>query len=169
MTAHWVKMMINVLFIYFCQLKEASAALQKTSQQVQKLVQLVNKPSPCAPLHRSPGQPPSQTGDNTHSSGSVEASYLCESIIYLMLKVYVCVACLPSRYSGFSASSVCITGSISVNDPAKSKCARGWAQGRDEHSGKETHQDVAQRHPCCYQPCWCVTRTFLSFFEGGIP
>ncbi|XP_032374947.1 histone-lysine N-methyltransferase SETDB1-B isoform X3 [Etheostoma spectabile] len=41
-------------------LKEVSTALQKTSQQVQKLVQIVNKPSVGGPLLRSPSQPPSQ-------------------------------------------------------------------------------------------------------------
>ncbi|XP_042346358.1 histone-lysine N-methyltransferase SETDB1-B-like isoform X2 [Plectropomus leopardus] len=43
-------------------LKDASTALQKTTQQVQKLVQMVNKPSPGAPLLRSPTQPQSQSG-----------------------------------------------------------------------------------------------------------
>ncbi|KAM3615143.1 uncharacterized protein V6R79_024033 [Siganus canaliculatus] len=41
--------------------KETSAALQKTSQQVHKLVQMVSKPSTGAPLLRSPTQPPSQS------------------------------------------------------------------------------------------------------------
>uniref|UniRef100_A0A3Q3X063 [histone H3]-lysine(4) N-trimethyltransferase n=1 Tax=Mola mola TaxID=94237 RepID=A0A3Q3X063_MOLML len=42
---------------------EAFTALQKTSQQVQKLVQMVSKHSPGAPSLRSPGQPPSQSGE----------------------------------------------------------------------------------------------------------
>uniref|UniRef100_A0A671X104 [histone H3]-lysine(4) N-trimethyltransferase n=1 Tax=Sparus aurata TaxID=8175 RepID=A0A671X104_SPAAU len=37
---------------------KASAAIHKTSQQVQKLVQMVSKPSPGAPLLRSPGSVP---------------------------------------------------------------------------------------------------------------
>ncbi|XP_027142769.1 histone-lysine N-methyltransferase SETDB1-B isoform X2 [Larimichthys crocea] len=41
--------------------KEASAALQKTTQQVQKLAQMVSKP-PGAPLLRPPPQSPSQSG-----------------------------------------------------------------------------------------------------------
>lgn len=90
------------------------------------------------------------------------ASNLFWSIAYLIPKLRL--AFLPSRYSGFSAGSVCIPGSISVHNPAEPKHVRRWAQSRDEHSGKETHQDLAQRHPCCYQPCWCVTRTFHSSF-----
>ncbi|XP_041650016.1 histone-lysine N-methyltransferase SETDB1-B [Cheilinus undulatus] len=42
--------------------KDASAALQKTSQQVEKLAHLINKPSLAAPSIRSPTQPTSQTG-----------------------------------------------------------------------------------------------------------
>lgn len=48
----------------FCQLKEASVALQKTTQQVQKLVQMVNKPSSGTSLLRSPGQPQTQSGEH---------------------------------------------------------------------------------------------------------
>uniref|UniRef100_A0A672YF49 [histone H3]-lysine(4) N-trimethyltransferase n=1 Tax=Sphaeramia orbicularis TaxID=375764 RepID=A0A672YF49_9TELE len=53
---------------YFCpgfvlfQLKDASAALQKSTQQVQKLVQMVHKPTPGAALIRSTTQPPAQSG-----------------------------------------------------------------------------------------------------------
>ncbi|XP_041844375.1 histone-lysine N-methyltransferase SETDB1-B [Melanotaenia boesemani] len=43
-------------------LKEASTVLQKTSQQVQKLVQIVAKPSPGAPLVRPLTQPSAQSG-----------------------------------------------------------------------------------------------------------
>uniref|UniRef100_A0A3Q3X057 [histone H3]-lysine(4) N-trimethyltransferase n=1 Tax=Mola mola TaxID=94237 RepID=A0A3Q3X057_MOLML len=43
-------------------INSAFTALQKTSQQVQKLVQMVSKHSPGAPSLRSPGQPPSQSG-----------------------------------------------------------------------------------------------------------
>ncbi|XP_022612444.1 histone-lysine N-methyltransferase SETDB1 isoform X2 [Seriola dumerili] len=55
-------------------LKEASAALQKTSHQVQKLVQMVNKPSPGTQLLRSPGHPPSQSG----IQGSVPAVFVSQ-------------------------------------------------------------------------------------------
>uniref|UniRef100_A0AAQ4RRI9 [histone H3]-lysine(4) N-trimethyltransferase n=1 Tax=Gasterosteus aculeatus aculeatus TaxID=481459 RepID=A0AAQ4RRI9_GASAC len=48
------------LHCYF-DLNEASSVLQKTTQQLQKLVQLVSKPSPGAPLLRSPSHPPSQS------------------------------------------------------------------------------------------------------------
>ena len=64
-------MMMDFLFflffyfiLFFFQVKEASTAIQKTSQQVQKLVQMVSKPSPGAPLLRSPTQPPSQSGEH---------------------------------------------------------------------------------------------------------
>ncbi|XP_022073445.1 histone-lysine N-methyltransferase SETDB1-B [Acanthochromis polyacanthus] len=43
-------------------LKEASAALQKSSQQVHKLVQMVSKPSAGAPLVRPAGPPSAPTG-----------------------------------------------------------------------------------------------------------
>ncbi|KAI4811655.1 hypothetical protein KUCAC02_014534 [Chaenocephalus aceratus] len=43
-------------------LKDASTALQKTSQQVQKLVHIVTKPSLNAALQRSPLKPPPQSG-----------------------------------------------------------------------------------------------------------
>ncbi|KAL3065397.1 hypothetical protein OYC64_015549 [Pagothenia borchgrevinki] len=42
-------------------LKDAWTALQKTSQQVQKLSQIVTKPSPNAAWQRSPSKPPSQS------------------------------------------------------------------------------------------------------------
>ncbi|KAF3839702.1 hypothetical protein F7725_018419 [Dissostichus mawsoni] len=43
-------------------LKDTFTALQKASQQVQKLVQIVTKPSTNAALQRSPSKPPSQSG-----------------------------------------------------------------------------------------------------------
>uniref|UniRef100_A0A672Y6Q3 [histone H3]-lysine(4) N-trimethyltransferase n=1 Tax=Sphaeramia orbicularis TaxID=375764 RepID=A0A672Y6Q3_9TELE len=57
----------NIDIDYFCpgfvlfQLKDASAALQKSTQQVQKLVQMVHKPTPGAALIRSTTQPPAQS------------------------------------------------------------------------------------------------------------
>ncbi|CAJ1062348.1 histone-lysine N-methyltransferase SETDB1-B [Xyrichtys novacula] len=42
--------------------KDTSAAIEKTSQQVQKLVHMISKPSTAASLIRSPTQPSSQTG-----------------------------------------------------------------------------------------------------------
>uniref|UniRef100_A0A8C2XL39 [histone H3]-lysine(4) N-trimethyltransferase n=1 Tax=Cyclopterus lumpus TaxID=8103 RepID=A0A8C2XL39_CYCLU len=50
------------------------SSLQKTSQQVQKLVQMVSKPSTGAPLLRSPSKPPSQSGEQTYiSSGNSQS------------------------------------------------------------------------------------------------
>ncbi|XP_033983796.1 histone-lysine N-methyltransferase SETDB1-B isoform X1 [Trematomus bernacchii] len=43
-------------------LNEAATALQKTSQQVQKLIHIVTKPSPNAALQRSPSKPPPHSG-----------------------------------------------------------------------------------------------------------
>uniref|UniRef100_A0A3Q0RBK0 SET domain bifurcated histone lysine methyltransferase 1b n=1 Tax=Amphilophus citrinellus TaxID=61819 RepID=A0A3Q0RBK0_AMPCI len=51
-------------------LKDASTALQKSSQQVQKLVQMVNKPSPAVPLLRPPAQP------SAHSTPAVFVSQI---------------------------------------------------------------------------------------------
>ncbi|KAM4601093.1 histone-lysine N-methyltransferase SETDB1-B [Polymixia lowei] len=42
--------------------KEASVALQKSSQQVHKLVKIVSRTPPAAPLLRSPTQPPAPSG-----------------------------------------------------------------------------------------------------------
>lgn len=68
-------------FYLFFQVKEASAALQKTTQQVQKLVQMVTKPLPGSPLLRSPVQPPSQSGEHTcymhHACVKVLCMYVC--------------------------------------------------------------------------------------------
>nr|XP_046256686.1 histone-lysine N-methyltransferase SETDB1-B isoform X2 [Scatophagus argus] len=54
--------------------KEASAALQKTSHQVQKLAQMVNKHSTITSLLRSPLQPSSQSG----IQGSVPAVFVSQ-------------------------------------------------------------------------------------------
>lgn len=83
---------VDECFIYiFFQLKDVSTALQKTSQQVQKLVQMVSKPSPGASLLRSPGQPPTQSGEHTHalSVGTVACLldtftlYLCNKYFFI--------------------------------------------------------------------------------------
>ena len=163
-----------VVFYLFCQLKEASAALQKTSQQVQKLVQMVNKPSSGVSLLRPPGQFSSQSGEYTHARTHTHTQphTHCRIIrcIWTVWKYFVfnskclCVLCLPCRYSECGASSVCIAGPISVHNPAEPKRDRGWASRRDDHHGKETHQDVAQRRPRRYQTWWCVTRSLTYFY-----
>lgn len=62
---HVGETLLSVRLVYlFWQVKEASAALQKTTQQVQKLAQMVSKP-PGAPLLRPPPQSPSQSGEHT--------------------------------------------------------------------------------------------------------
>lgn len=141
-----------------CQASEALAALHKTSQQVQKLAEIVSKGPPGAPLLRSPTQPLSQSGEFVH------IHLLCiiheNNPFCNLLKFWVCL--LWSRNSG--AGSVCIPHSLSVHNPAEPKCVRGRAQSRDEHSGKETHQDLAQRDPRCCHPCWCVARTINFLF-----
>lgn len=80
-----MKMMCLVYLFY--QLNEASAALQKTSQQVQKLVNMAHKPSPGVSLLRSPGQPPFQSGE--HALKIIRCIFLLGSIIYLKVKVCV--------------------------------------------------------------------------------
>lgn len=67
-------------------------------------------------------------------------------------------------YSRSSTSGVCVPSFVSVHGQASLKHAGRWAPDRDEHSGKETHQDVAQRDTGCYEPRWCVTTNFLLLF-----
>ena len=155
-TAQHVLMIMSVYL--FDQLKEASTALQKTSQQVQKLAQMVSKPSPGAPLLRSPSQLSSPPGEQTHT----HTLYLCWNIFDAN---GMCGFSPPCRSPGFSAGSVCIPGSISVHDAAQPEHRRRRAQSRDDDSGEETHQDLAQRHPRCHQPSRCVTKTFSSSFR----
>lgn len=107
---------------------------------------------------------PSALQHSLHPSQvSVHVQMRCALKIMKCLILKLFAASQPSRYSWFSAGSVRVPGSSSVHHTAEPKHVRGWAQSRDEHSGKETHQDLAQRHPGCYQPRWCVTELFISF------
>lgn len=138
------------------QASEALAALHKTSQQVQKLAEIVSKGPPGAPLLRSPAQPLSQSGGCVHIH---LLRIIHETNLFWSLLEFTLLWC---RNSG--ASSVCVPHSLSVHNPSEPKRVRGRAKNRDEHSGKETHQDLAQRDPRCYHPCWCVTRTIHFLF-----
>lgn len=119
------------------QANEVLAALHKTSQQVQSLSQIVNKGPSSAPLVRPPTQPLLQ-------SGKCVCVSLCRKHLTDATKVLFLLFC---RTSG-RASGLCFPRSLSFHHPAQPKRARGRAPSRYEHSGKETHQDVAQRDPC---------------------
>lgn len=160
--------MIYAPFSYSFQANETFAVLQKTSQQVQKLAHMVNKHSPGAPSLRSPVQPPTQSGKQTFFFFFLTLQCIMPEDLFWSIACYLIskllVAFLPFRCSGSSADGVCIPGSISVHNTAEPKRARRWAPSWDEHSGKEAHKDLAQRHPSRYQPRRCVTRSFRSSF-----
>lgn len=138
-----------LIFFLLKQLKEASAVLQKTTHQVQKLVQIVTKSPASAALLRSPTQ--------LSVPSSEETLMIIHHISSWHLpRLALMFGSSPSRCSKLGTGSVCVSGPIPRNDPAKPKDKRRWAQSWDEHFGKETYQDLAQRHPRCHQPNWFV-------------
>lgn len=78
---------------FYHQLKEASAVLQKTTQQVQNLSLMVAKPSQGTPLIRSPVQPSAPPGEPTRwsvhqtSSGCVIHAHPCEFYVFQSFRV----------------------------------------------------------------------------------
>lgn len=96
----------------FCQVKEASAALQKTTQQVQKLVQMVTKPSTGGPLLRSPAQLSSQSGEHM-----LHASYLCQSVYILYIYNIFDTNCVCGSSTSVPAVFVSQVPSQSMTQP----------------------------------------------------
>lgn len=103
---------VRLLYL-FCQVSEAYTALQKTTEQVQKLAKLVNKHSPGAPALRSPTQPPSQSGEWT---------------------------CLNKKYSVFDTRAVCCVSPLQVYMVQCQQCLCPRFQLSPSHSPTQTCQ-----------------------------